>query len=719
MKTIINKLSLQVNIKNDIKLMDGYDGIDKLNNLKNKYKNITLSFNKILKNSPLIMKDTIETKDLENVLNGVVDKFKNDTINISVVAEVSSGKSTFLNALIFGKKVLDAKMGETTAKVFKISYGENVDTDTLKSEISKINSNTKEDISKEDFSIEDININDYIVNLSADNENLKKGIVLYDTPGFGTLNQKVMSKLIKEAVNRSDAVVLLLDISKGLKADEAKFIEEALSYIKDNKRFIVLNKFDASIDEDDDDEDEIQLQINKVVKDTKKELLKISNTNRAILDEQTYYLSAIKALNGKRKNNAEALKFSRFQIFEDSFWDRIVKAKKEIFRDTIENIIKDASTIIYESKKKIDTYQDSISNSNAILENIESIKDEINELVSTQMKIIEPISRDINSDATLVFNQTDIFKKRIFIVITESIQNNVNLISIDNIKEEDFRNAYKESIAEIDIKFKAEYQKFINILTTKINEKEDSVNSIIKILNKKMQDDKFKKLEFKLLDNVGNNLTGNKSTNITSENNKEIAIPNTGNISGGISAGVALAIFNNSSDIGDYAGNISAGAAAGAALATAIPIPVLSTVLGGAIGAGLGLLKSVFGGSDNKHEEAMERMQEAHARDMNKLAQENYNNQINQAKRDAIYEWTSTIKNEVDNSISDMRTVADSEYRTILTDITNTIYNAKSILKDMESIIEDPTQQKKIINENNIKIKELEKFIIDIENSFK
>ena len=141
----------QLNVKNDIQSVSGFKGVDELNKLKEKYKAITSSFSSAIKGTPSSMENFIQTRGSELFLIGLFEKFDRNSINISVVAEVSSGKSTFLNALIFGKKVLDAKMGETTAKVFKISYGEDENLDTLKQKIKDINSTTKDSISNDNF----------------------------------------------------------------------------------------------------------------------------------------------------------------------------------------------------------------------------------------------------------------------------------------------------------------------------------------------------------------------------------------------------------------------------------------------------------------------------------------------------------------------------------------------------------------------------------------
>ncbi|MEM4398004.1 MAG: dynamin family protein, partial [Candidatus Woesearchaeota archaeon] len=47
-----------------------------------------------------------------------------DKVKISVLAEVSNGKSTLLNSLLFKKKILDARIGETTAKLYYIRYND-------------------------------------------------------------------------------------------------------------------------------------------------------------------------------------------------------------------------------------------------------------------------------------------------------------------------------------------------------------------------------------------------------------------------------------------------------------------------------------------------------------------------------------------------------------------------------------------------------------------
>lgn len=714
----------------DVNAVHGFEGIDKLNKLKLKYSGITTKVYDEIKKPPGFLDDYIKTKDLNIFLKGLIDKLNSNTINISVVAEVSSGKSTFLNALVFGKKILDAKMGETTAKVFKISYGENQDSSLLKKQIISINSKAKNNISNKNFSIEDINIEDYIVELKSDNKNLKKGIVLYDTPGFGTLNEKVMSKLIKEAVNRSDAVILLLDISKGLKKDESKFVKEALSYIKENKRFIVLNKFDASIDED-EDEDEIQDQINNVIEKTKEDLLALSlDKDKTILDKQTYYLSALKALAGKSKNDQDKLEYSRFGIFENSFWERIVEAKKETFFDSV-NILKNEILLIIQATNEIIIDSSKIiDQTNSLVKNIDSVSGEVKAIVKKYSAKINIIDGDLRENSTIVFDKY----QEIEIIINKKIESEttlaINSIPLEDVTENDFKNAVCKATEEINKEFKTQYKLFYETVVENIVNKEKQANDIIDHINNEMKSDKFKKLEFKEIRRVSKRNKEKKEENlnnstgvyfkINKQNSEQIDTYDNTNFES------YSYISGDSSDITDYTTAMSAGAAAGAGIGSVVP--VVGTAIGAAVGAGLGAITSFFGSSsakDESNEEAMEemmekfkhqqqQMQKQHQDQMQQMQGEIYKQKISQAKKDLSYDLISNNKEEVNKYLSNLRTQLDHDYRNTLSEIVSAIYNAKNILKDMQTIIEDPTEQKKIIGKHDAKINEARFFIENI-----
>ncbi|MCK5854160.1 MAG: dynamin family protein [Sulfurovaceae bacterium] len=295
-----------------------------LNNLNSITENRTFNFN-------------IEETNFE--LTGLIDKFNRDTISISILSEVSSGKSTFLNALVFNKPILESKIGETTSKIFHIKYDESYSIDGIKTESI---TNLKEQIAKENHkNLEVINQDEEISAMQSvitlPNKNLKKGIELYDTPGFATLKEKKIITLLKEVISKSDATILLLDISQGIKESEHLFIKKMLRNIPLNKRFIVLNKYDTILDEDDlaiKTKEEIEEEISALIQNIESTLQTLQQDSTQKIE--SFHLSAKKALVGKVKNDTLRLQESRFPIFEEVFWKRVVEAKDETFEDNIQ-----------------------------------------------------------------------------------------------------------------------------------------------------------------------------------------------------------------------------------------------------------------------------------------------------------------------------------------------------------------------------------------------
>jgi len=297
--------------------------------------------------------------DIDNMkleLNGLLAKFQRETINISILSEVSSGKSTFLNALVFGEPILESTIGETTAKIFNIKYGKDFSINGVKKQsLLEI----KEQIQHENHNIlesADDEISKTLQSvITLPNENLKKGIELYDTPGFSTMNESYIIPLLKETISQSDATILLLDISQGIKKSEYHFVKEMLLRIQTNKRFIVLNKYDTLINEDNlvlKSKEEIEREITNLIYhiESKLQLLQGTSTQKI----ETHHLSAKKALVAQIQNDDVKFKESRFGLFEEEFWSRIITAKDEIFEDninTFEALKKELSLSLIEEKQ--------------------------------------------------------------------------------------------------------------------------------------------------------------------------------------------------------------------------------------------------------------------------------------------------------------------------------------------------------------------------------
>ncbi|HIC78478.1 MAG TPA: hypothetical protein EYP02_04775, partial [Sulfurovum sp.] len=316
--------------------MMGINQIEKLNQRRLKKRQEVEIF---LNNLNTVSKDRAFHFDIKNIkleLTGLIDKFQRDTINISILSEVSSGKSTFLNALVFGESILESTIGETTAKIFNIRYGKKF---SINGEEKESLLALKKQISIENHkNLESINNNENINNLQSiitlPNENLKRGIELYDTPGFATINESAILPLLKDTISKSDATILLLDISQGIKKSEYHFIENMIPRIQNNKRFIVLNKYDTLIDEENlilKSKEQIDSELKNLIHNIESKLQLLQKEPNKKID--TYHLSAKKALVSKIENDTVKFEESRFGLFEKDFWSRVITAKGEIFED--------------------------------------------------------------------------------------------------------------------------------------------------------------------------------------------------------------------------------------------------------------------------------------------------------------------------------------------------------------------------------------------------
>lgn len=426
----------------------------------------------------------IETIQLE--LRGLVEKLQRDTINISILSEVSSGKSTFLNALIFDEPVLESKIGETTAKIFNIKYDKNY---SINGEQKETLSEIKEQIAIENaYNLQNLNKKRNITQLQSiitlPNENLKKGIELYDTPGFATLNEKSIMILLKETISKSDATILLLDISQGIKKSEHKFIKDMLPRVQTNKRFIVLNKYDSLIDSDNlilKSQEEIEDEIKTLIQNIESQLQEIQGETKKI---ETFHLSAKKALIAKMKNDSKKLEESRFKLFEDRFWSRVVEAKDEVFEDNVNafNRLKKELNKNFEEEKKI-----LLKNKMTLLIQLRDAIENRDKILSLELNLAK--LKDLNAQSV---NQKS--KNRLIELENKLVENILNMLHL-NLESElssipiknlllfwTLKGKYKESVLSVmenARSFIVKHIEFFIIEATKEERKKDAIISKI------------------------------------------------------------------------------------------------------------------------------------------------------------------------------------------------------------------------------------------------
>ena len=427
-----------------------------------------------------------------NKFNELKEKIKQEKVTIGVMATLSNGKSTFLNALVFEDNILQAQSGETTATLFEIQYGDSYkingevvnSLDEIKEKIKEINKKMFEKIkNNNNFEYEKIVINLPIEKL--------KHIILLDTPGYGSINEIAMMKILNEASKRSDVIVLILDIAQGLKKEDKIFLEKIKENNLVHKTFIVLNKLDAVMSEDDlilKSEEEIQEEIKNVIKTTKTEINKIVKTNHI------YPLSAKKALVAKKKNDKTKLKESKFEKFENIFWNEAIKLKDEKFEKEI---------------KSFDDYKQSLCNSlkeeiKCEQKNIQCIKELIGTIltheIASELEVLKAKKEKLaNINFNLELENSEVKEKLLDKLESDLRWELKNVGFFDSFSESAWKEAINRGIKEFERDFgEIFFNDYFMPLLKEFQKKIDEVNKIIKEINVSIE--KLNKLTGKKLE---------------------------------------------------------------------------------------------------------------------------------------------------------------------------------------------------------------------------
>ena len=177
-------------------------------------------------------------------LGDEVRAVKEREVHLVVTGEFSTGKSTFVNALI-GDKLLPMKTRPTTARPCYLHYGipqrcEIATTDgrRIRADLSELSDYLDQKGKKKNIVDE--------VHVWLDSDALRDGVTLVDTPG---LNVEVKSHLeaTDDARRRSDAIVYLFDTRNLGKATEIKDIRR--QNWDPRKLFFIVNKIDVKLDD--------------------------------------------------------------------------------------------------------------------------------------------------------------------------------------------------------------------------------------------------------------------------------------------------------------------------------------------------------------------------------------------------------------------------------------------------------------------------------------
>jgi hypothetical protein len=321
-------------------------------------------------------------------ISQLLERLREDKLNVAFVAEFSRGKSELINAIFFagyGTRLLPSSAGRTTMCPTELLYDKSkpssimllpietrlsdattteykrypdewktvtFDVDSNESMVSAFKevSNTKSVsvLEAERYGLFDPNSADDALSVNKDgtvdvpswryaminfpHPLLEQGLVILDTPGLNAIGTE--PELTLNMLPNAHAVLFILAADTGVTKSEIDVWRQYISGTrwKQKGRLAVLNKIDGLWDELKNEAD-IQSELTKQIK-TSAELLGLE-TN------QIFPISAQKGLLAKVNNDHELLVKSRILELERALSDELIPSKKEIVRDNTQNEIED------------------------------------------------------------------------------------------------------------------------------------------------------------------------------------------------------------------------------------------------------------------------------------------------------------------------------------------------------------------------------------------
>lgn len=323
---------------------------NKINIILNKINKINHLTNKIFSD---------EIKDIEDMYNDNIFK-------VVVIGEFSSGKSTFLNALI-GRRILYSDIDEATGMTTTIENSDNnvaiinfEDGDIKKISID-IN-NGYEELSKY------LNINNQKdkkvkhINVQYQFENIDEDIIFLDTPGLQGISDEQLT-ITKNAIKDANAIIMLIN-KKGLSETELDLIcgkNEQFGKLSTKEVFVIINKIGQIYDSNDNKY--ADQKIEEIIEQVKSDLY-----NNGICNSKVFAIDALDYLHGKDFSLYEKFKISKQKssynvLSQDEY---ILRSRFEDFKAYLFKFLK------HDNRKKA-FEEDIIEKISIILDEIENI----------------------------------------------------------------------------------------------------------------------------------------------------------------------------------------------------------------------------------------------------------------------------------------------------------------------------------------------------------
>ncbi|MDD7633016.1 MAG: dynamin family protein [Parabacteroides sp.] len=368
---------------------------------------------------------------INEILTETHDELINNEFKITVVGEFSSGKSTFLNAII-GQDVLPHGLNETTATV---TYIHNVPLDD--SRLNNVCVRFREQ-SKPDYNLSLTNnpkaLKDYVTT-TAEKYNVAKEIasvelflhfmdiddpiVLIDTPGLNGVAEGHKEITLHE-IKQSHASICLFHV-RGMGDSDLHFIKELLKY--QETVFFVLNAID-----------DIKLHeetIGDRMEAFKKDIAKYVYEDKQVPD-LVYGISSLKALTSRDKTIPRLYSDDKADLCDEDRKHLLIESK-------FPELEKDLFQFFNNSEREKRFYS-------SICQRLEQVIDSFENITTNDLKIRQAASEDIPAKQNLVdriksVNDKDVtFKAKIKQTVT---------LKITDLQRELYEEVDKELNAEL------------------------------------------------------------------------------------------------------------------------------------------------------------------------------------------------------------------------------------------------------------------------------
>lgn len=335
-------------------------------------------------------------------IDKLIELEKNRSFYLTFWGHYSAGKSKLINRII-ERDLLPVQTRETTAILTYIQYGEEERCLFYYEDgsIKTYEINVLKDVFQNTTSFEDIDKIDHI-EVCINNNLLKNGLILVDTPGINTIIQKHQNLAI-DSIEQSGRIIYVLG-NAPTNVDK-EFIKQIINY--GIKISFIRTKCDRFIEE----EENIYLALEK----EKEELA-------AIIEGEYEYIPVSNEKDSKWFKNIDKIKDLLLKISNDisKEMDTLIKEKKE-------RVIKKYIEELKENKKYLDNIlENKLENINSEINNCEEEIDFLSEILDDLENKMDKRSRELKKE----------IEKAIDNLITKRAENfSKDLSKIENSKE--------------------------------------------------------------------------------------------------------------------------------------------------------------------------------------------------------------------------------------------------------------------------------------------